>query len=378
MAENFITSVQGIDSWLDRHSLLRHAAIDAVRLILIVVVAEILLRWLTPEYSKMRYDRQFTGGYPIMMNVDGYRGPSVSKKKSSHINRVIALGDSTTFGTGVAWDSSWPAQLQNIANEKGGQPLEVINAALPAASLGELIFSFQKKWSTYEPDIVVLAISGNMLANAWTRRGDDAKMPRNPYMNSSHSRNRRTRFYEQLIDLRHRLCLPSALMVNGTIVLYQIGLRTHHLDATNPQGPLLSYGYIQGDLSNGLSEIAWSILGDELIELKNCTAKANARLLITFLPCRFIVTDHWQDNLKALPRERLTIDPIDKSRKLCRLENIPYINALEALKTERVAITEALDRFDPLYLLGDYNHLNPNGHRAVAQAISKKLLSGEK
>ena len=372
-AEDIIESVQTIRSRIGNRPLLRCLAVDALRLAIILAIVEVLLQWAVPEYRMQRYDRWFTGSYPIAMNTDGYRGQIVSRQPTAGVRRVIALGDSVTLGVGQPWSSAWPAQLQQALIHSSGQPSEVINAGLPGASLREQIFAFQKKWASYKPDIVVFAISGNMIANAWDRRNDDLKMPRNPYMKVTAPQSLIARLKNRLIKWRHHWCLPSFVSVNISLALHQIGLRDHHLDTSTPLGPLLAYGYRQGDLPVNLAETAWSLFEAEVIELQNLVTRINAEFVVTYIPCRFVITDQWSDNLKAVPLERLTIDPMERSKLLCEHAGIPYVDSIKALRTERDKLAEAPARIKALYILGDYNHLNSAGHRAVANAISMKL-----
>jgi lysophospholipase L1-like esterase len=48
--------------------------------------------------------------------------------------RILALGDSTTFGWGVAQEQAWPAQLEAVLRARG-VAVEVINAGVPATDL---------------------------------------------------------------------------------------------------------------------------------------------------------------------------------------------------------------------------------------------------
>ena len=77
---------------------------------------------------------QFSAG----VNVWGYRGPVVSRKKSNEI-RILALGGSTAFGYGLPWDQSWPYYLERKVNdavrEKGiRNPITVVNLGIPTDS----------------------------------------------------------------------------------------------------------------------------------------------------------------------------------------------------------------------------------------------------
>jgi hypothetical protein len=49
--------------------------------------------------------------YEAGVNVWGYRGDPVGKKKPGE-TRIIVLGGSTAFGYGLRWNESWPYYLE--------------------------------------------------------------------------------------------------------------------------------------------------------------------------------------------------------------------------------------------------------------------------
>ena len=82
------------------------------RVAALLVIAELLLQLIVPQYGHDFYDRTLTASQPVTFNADGYRGAAVPLEKQPGEFRVLALGDSTTFGTGVAIDDTWPLQLK--------------------------------------------------------------------------------------------------------------------------------------------------------------------------------------------------------------------------------------------------------------------------
>lgn len=60
------------------------------------------------------------------VNVWGYRGPTVGRKKAGE-RRVVVLGESTTFGYGVHWQEAIPAYLGDLLNQRGAGPISVVN-----------------------------------------------------------------------------------------------------------------------------------------------------------------------------------------------------------------------------------------------------------
>lgn len=65
------------------------------------------------------------------LNVWGYRGPTVGRKKAGE-RRIVVVGGSTAFGYGVTWQQAFPAYLQDLVNAKEagtGKPVTIVNLA---------------------------------------------------------------------------------------------------------------------------------------------------------------------------------------------------------------------------------------------------------
>jgi hypothetical protein len=62
------------------------------------------------------------------------RGGSFSRKPAEGVTRILALGDSTTFGWGVEDHESWPARLQARLGERG-LAVELLNAGVPSQGI---------------------------------------------------------------------------------------------------------------------------------------------------------------------------------------------------------------------------------------------------
>ena len=87
----------------------------------------------------------------------GLRGEPITPKGTRR--RVLAIGDSTTFGWGIDGDATWPAQLETILNggseAGGGGAWQVINAGVNAYSSYQGLRYLEERGFDLEPDIVV-------------------------------------------------------------------------------------------------------------------------------------------------------------------------------------------------------------------------------
>jgi lysophospholipase L1-like esterase len=90
------------------------------------------------------------------LNQFGFRGAAVSVAKPAGTYRIVVLGDSCTFGFGVAAGEAWPAVLERLLNESGKfVPVQVINGATPGTNLFQHVIVLRKKLAAFRPDLVI-------------------------------------------------------------------------------------------------------------------------------------------------------------------------------------------------------------------------------
>lgn len=84
------------------------------------------------------------------------REKKCSKKKAPDEIRIICLGDSTTYGDGVSYESAYPYLLEKLLKEKyPHKNINVLNAGLPGMRTRILKRFFQFHLVKYNPDIVI-------------------------------------------------------------------------------------------------------------------------------------------------------------------------------------------------------------------------------
>lgn len=75
--------------------------------------------------------------------------------------RVVATGDSITFGIGVDDDDAYPQQLERLLRERGSGDVEVWNAGVPGYAMADLLGFLRRRLLALEPDVIVLQLSKN-------------------------------------------------------------------------------------------------------------------------------------------------------------------------------------------------------------------------
>jgi len=92
------------------------------------------------------------------VNSRGFRGPEPEAGKRN----VLMLGDSYTFGVGVADDDTLPAQLQReLDRREAGR--QVLNMGVPGWGLFQEEVRLRRVFDRYKPDVVILTLVLNDL-----------------------------------------------------------------------------------------------------------------------------------------------------------------------------------------------------------------------
>jgi hypothetical protein len=102
----------------------------------------------------------------IRINSVGFRGPEVSMPKEPGRTRILALGDSITFGTydcpsdQCPEQDTYPAQLQR-ALEIAGAPAEVLNAGTQGYNSEKDLIWYREELAALRPDVVLVLVGWN-------------------------------------------------------------------------------------------------------------------------------------------------------------------------------------------------------------------------
>ena len=136
--------------------------------------------WVIPDYGAVHWYRASDiPGVPYLLqpnlrvdwglgevvtNAEGLRASrSFSPGAHPGTRRILALGDSITFGFGVGQADSFPEQLERFINREQPQdrPVEVINAGVNGFSLADEAAYLEALVNTYQPDAIVWTLVPN-------------------------------------------------------------------------------------------------------------------------------------------------------------------------------------------------------------------------
>jgi lysophospholipase L1-like esterase len=93
----------------------------------------------------------------------GYRTPAFAPKKAPGVRRVVALGDSSTFGWGVEDAEPYPARLQRALSQQsdGKQRWEVLNLGVPGYSTFQGRVMLEREALPLAPDLITFSFLSN-------------------------------------------------------------------------------------------------------------------------------------------------------------------------------------------------------------------------
>lgn len=119
--------------------------------------------WLEPGQSSFTHDE------PVETNSLGIRDREFSQRIPDGTRRVLALGDSQTYGEGLRLDETWPKQLERrLAERAPNWRWEVINAGISGTDTWQHERVLERLARSYDLDVVVLGFYVNDVTRIYT------------------------------------------------------------------------------------------------------------------------------------------------------------------------------------------------------------------
>lgn len=114
-------------------------------------------------------------GVPVKINSLGLRDNELVFPKPGRIFRIIAVGDSITFGFGVRLENTYAKRLEARMNEQlyeSPVSVEVINAGIEGVGLNYYFYILREVVSHLEPDLILIGLALNDIADYHKQRHD--------------------------------------------------------------------------------------------------------------------------------------------------------------------------------------------------------------
>lgn len=160
-----------------------------------------------PEIGYMLRPMQiaFTHDRPVRTNSLGLRDRQISPDPTPGTLRMLALGDSQTFGNGLAASETWPKQVEHILNESAPNRWEVVNAGVPGTDTWQHEILLQRLLRDMNTHVVVLAFYVNDVASRSKPRTTQTSGQTNTWKNRATYLLKRS----AVVTIAHNRLLPT-------------------------------------------------------------------------------------------------------------------------------------------------------------------------
>jgi hypothetical protein len=326
--------------------------------------------------------RMTFGGYERIVHITtnslGLRGPELGPKPAG-VRRVLALGDSFTFGHAVEAAETWPAVLEQLLNARGGPRYEVVNAGVGGHGTGQQLLMYDELEPRVQPDVVVLGFSivndvlDNLCVDAerWGAKADapcfrleGAELTLVPPRPSPVQRFSwpRSRALALLLGQAKRITLwnPRVLRVAHSL---GIGVaNTRILPDT-----------VAGWYDERFAEPGWTLTKRLLLELRAHTRRHHVPMAVLLIPSALQVDRGLQGALGALADDRASIqaflrDPHRPQRILGDFCHGAELPCADPLPLSLAAEARGERHYYPID-----GHWTPAAHRIAAQLVLEQL-----
>jgi hypothetical protein len=328
--------------------------------------------------------RKTFGGHERVVNIEtnslGLRAPE--NLPAPGVRRVLALGDSFTFGDAVEQTEAWPYQLARRLNASGARErYETLDAGVSGYGTAQELLLFRTLKPLFTPDVVVLGFSivndelDNLCIEESTYRPkahvpcftltDDRLIVREP--TPMPARAARAGSFPPLRSVDLLVAQAKGFTVwNPGLLRFadRIGLRVElpYMPAT-----------IASWYDRALAEPGWQLTRRLLLELRDEARADDVPLVILVVPSSLQVDGARREVVRVLGRgvpsiEAFLLDPYRPQRLLqefCSIEAILCVDPLAAILAERA-------RGEILYYPLD-QHWTPAAHAIAADLLAERL-----
>lgn len=283
----------------------------------------------------------------IEINSLGFRDREFHIEKPEGTFRIMAAGDSSTFGLNISLEETYPRQLESLLNEQvpGGPHFEVINAGvLGYSSLFGLVY-IERELLDYDPDVLIVSYCANDEASSPFPLREVVSLDGPTPLTLAMTRGGDRRF-----------SLLKLLIIGSQILRFQIFQRELH----NPG-------------QEGVTKQEYQYILERII-----SSAQNSGTEVIFLCIGCNKTQSYTALMKDTALRQgvpIIVDAEIFPNRPASLRNSPQLVSLMEQVEERVG-REVLDRPESayLYLRVDEGHPNEVGNRLIANALAEIVI----
>lgn len=297
-----------------------------------------------PYTLRPGFDGLIRRGFRVIVNAQGLRTPPVSPEPPPGGHRVLALGDSATFGEGLDVGEAFPALLERDLQARTGERWEVLNGGVEGYNTEAELAFLERRGLAHHPEAVVVGFNLNdyddvpVVGPHGILTMDRAAFGRRPSLAEA------SEFYlllRLLVVTRGRLWRANLSVPGGTIPEGDDGLR----DLDRYVSGLRKRYYRYPD------DGRWQTLVQSLYGFSAAARRHGFRLVVAILPDG----DQFGPEPDLLPQEKVLA--------VCAAAGLDCLDLRPAF---------AAAGGERLFL--DISHPNAEGQRVIARVLADRLL----
>jgi lysophospholipase L1-like esterase len=282
----------------------------------------------------------------VTTNSQGFRGPEPASPKPPGRFRVVAVGDSVTFGFGVNDADTFCAQTEQLLRSKRpGLDLDVVNIAVPGYDTRQEVALLRRNLSRLEPNLVLVGLYSNDIPDS-LEDGDGGTTVAAGGGDTG-----------RVLQMNPVPTGWWSIQLRKSRATYTIGRALRRFAKQGEWG--MSRFTMELDILEGRNtdqlDAAWDRVEKQLGQLRELATAHGFSVGVVVLPPREQVVGlyshaRYQDRVRSIaePLGFFVIDPLP-------------------------VLTASRERKDRLYVPYDRNHPSEAGHRLIAQAIVDDL-----
>jgi len=321
--------------------------------------------WIPRRNIKGVHNRTGSFATTLRTNSDGLRDREYSFDKPKGVTRIVALGDSFTWGWGVGDNEIYTEVLESLLPN-----VEVINLGVAAFATQQEFDYLKMKGMKYDPDVVILGfclndIAGNSFGkdgstNSESEADRQVSHPSSFFLKTKEFLTYHSAFYdfitERINTNKELVNVMIKLKIKESPVGYE-GLDTNLSPALVSYPPSLEYLYEETE--------------SNLLQMKSFLAERNIRFIIVLIP-----------SLQSIDRKALEATLVqsvfegkdfDLEKPYTLLEQFGKMNHIEIVNPFS-SLKRAHTDGSSVFLHRDM-HLNKLGHDLLAREICKYLTT---
>ncbi len=302
----------------------------------------------------------------IRINQFGFRDDKMSQTKPENTKRILALGDSFTFGMGVRHENIFTEKLQNFLGQKDQENnYEVVNMGAIGYTLDQELLLLKEKGLSLQPDAVIV----NFFAG-----NDVTEFRRHEWVLDDNENLVKVIDTKHYVDDENRLRYkgeeePVSYFANFIYTRWQILMKK--LGFNKEEGPTLTWpAFLEPDDEHGDPNLPeyWAKVEYTLTEMKRILDEKGIKMIVVAIPMD-VQTDKkfWKKYSEMyFDEEAYELSrPQAKMKQLTDTMGIEYIDLLPFFREADSNVWYYYEKEDP--------HWTNEGHELAAEIIANNI-----